>query len=211
MAKCKLNCKCRKHIRTAEHNAKIGVAHRGKLVSAQTCQRISDSKRGQPSSLKGVTSDTSHLQEFQFRPGVSPWNKGKTRLVPNKPRVVTAAHRKNASIAQKRHAAKDLPDCACGVHRPAGKVSRLSGRMIDVFLSDFPEVIREKQFGRCLVDAYLPPPYHLAFEADGEYWHGLREQQDPGYHRRRDYYLKVQFGLTTIRLTESEINEAANV
>ena len=209
MAKCKLNCKCRKHIRTAEHNAKIGAAHRGKFVIAQTCQRISDSKRGQPSSLKGVTSDTSHLRPYQFQPGQA---QAKGRKFPNrKSRVVTATHRKNASIAQKKHAAKDLRDCACGVHRPAGKVSQLSGRMIDVFLNDFPEVVREKQFGRCLVDAYLPPPYHLAFEADGEYWHGLREQQDPGYHRRRDYYLKVQFGLVTIRLTESEINEAAGV
>ena len=76
--------------------------------------------------------------------------------------------------------------------------------MIETFLSEFPEVIPEKQFGRYRVDAYLPPPYHLAFEADGEYWH--RDSAD--YDEARDAYLLEKHDLPVIRLTEEEINAA---
>ena len=82
--------------------------------------------------------------------------------------------------------------------------------MVAVYLTDFPEVIVEKYFGRYRIDAYLPPPYHLAFEADGKYWHTLHKQKDPGYYHRRDAYLLRKFNLPTVRLTEDEI-QAVNV
>jgi very-short-patch-repair endonuclease len=80
--------------------------------------------------------------------------------------------------------------------------------MIEVFLSEFPEVIAEKPFGRYRVDAYLPPPYHLAFEADGDFWHPYVERQRPGYYKQRDDFLLERFGLLVVRLTETEIKRA---
>jgi len=53
----------------------------------------------------------------------------------------------------------------------------------------------QKQFGRYVVDAYLPIE-NLAFEADGEYWHnrpGAKERDS-----KRDQYLKSKFGLVEI-------------
>ena len=106
----------------------------------------------------------------------------------------------------KKHTALDLPNCNCVVHAKMHRFrSQLEKRMIDSFLSEFPEVISEKRFGRYTVDAYLPPPYHLAFEADGIYWHSLR----PEYDEERDAWLLEHVQLPVIRLSEEEINSAA--
>jgi len=87
--------------------------------------------------------------------------------------------------------------------------SCLSGLMVGVFLSEFPDVQTEVPFGQYRVDAYLPPPYHLAFEADGAYWHARTERERPGYYARRDMTLRERYGLAVIRITEQEILEAA--
>lgn len=117
-------------------------------------------------------------------------------------------HRARIIEGKRRHAALDLPDCGCAFHwyQRKRRSSQLSQRMADVFLGEFPVVILEKPFGRCRVDAYLPPPYHLAFEADGSYWHSL-----PGRRKfdvERDAYLLEQFDLPVVRLTEEEIHGA---
>lgn len=78
--------------------------------------------------------------------------------------------------------------------------------MVRLFLDEFPVVEMEVAFGRYTVDAYLPPPYHLAFEADGEYWHERRGRE---FDEQRDEYLAQNFKLPVIRLTETEIKLAA--
>jgi hypothetical protein len=55
----------------------------------------------------------------------------------------------------------------------------------------------------------IAPPYHLAFEADGDYWHGNEKQK--AKDRRRDGFLKSKFGLLTARLSESELKEMRRV
>ena len=89
-----------------------------------------------------------------------------------------------------------------------GSPTTIENFLVDVILAEFPEVIgpSKQRFGHYTVDAYLPPPYHLAFEADGDYWHALYEKRDPGHDARRDAYLLREFGLPTVRITESEIN-----
>lgn len=74
--------------------------------------------------------------------------------------------------------------------------------LVDILLCDFPEVLREEPFGRYTVDAYLPHPYHLAFEADGVYWHRDRERDV-----RRDKILLEEHGLIVIRFSERELKE----
>jgi len=114
-------------------------------------------------------------------------------------------HRARIAEGKRRHSALDLPDCGCAFHRYQRKrrASQLSQRMADVFLAEFPEVELEKVFGRYRVDAYLPPPYHLAFEADGSYWHSLPGRQE--FDAERDVYLLEHFNLPVVRLTEEEI------
>ncbi|KKK64410.1 hypothetical protein LCGC14_2984490, partial [marine sediment metagenome] len=79
----------------------------------------------------------------------------------------------------------------------------LTDRMVEGLLADFPEVYREKQFGHYRVDAYLPEPYNLAFEADGEYWHN-----EKGRDEKRDKHLFEEFGLRVIHISEAEVNSA---
>lgn len=99
-------------------------------------------------------------------------------------------------------------DCPCVGCQPAQVITSptsLEQTLLTVFLADFPEVIPGKQFGPYRVDAYLPPPYHIAFEADGEYWHQRVEERDPGHDQRRDAYLLETYGLPVIRLTEGDL------
>ena len=78
--------------------------------------------------------------------------------------------------------------------------TRIERLLAGVVLAEFPEVRTQEPFGCYHVDAYLPPPYHLAFEADGEYWH-----RHPKRDAARDAYLLRKFGLPVVRLTGSEI------
>lgn len=66
------------------------------------------------------------------------------------------------------------------------------------------ELRTEEQFGRFSVDVYLPEE-HLAFEADGIYWHDLNDRERPGYYNRRDIYLMEKFGLPVVRITDVEL------
>lgn len=61
----------------------------------------------------------------------------------------------------------------------------------------------EYRIGRFSVDVYVPS-LKLAYEADGEYWHGL-----PGVAEkdaRRDAYMLEQ-GIQTIRYTEKQLRK----
>ena len=149
--------------------------------------------------------------------GRTPWNRGRSGPATQlggwprgKPR--SAETRAKVSDGVRRHAALDLPDCRCGAHNQDPETlglgrgsTKLAQGMIALYLSEFPEVIEEKAFGRYRVDAYLPPPYHLAFEADGDYWHDRRGRD---FDTRRDAYLLARFGLPVVRLSETEINLA---
>jgi very-short-patch-repair endonuclease len=78
-------------------------------------------------------------------------------------------------------------------------------RQLEFFLRSAGFVVEmQVKFGRCRVDAYLPD-YHLAFEADGEHWHGRPERRE--YDARRDAQLLKTYKLPTVRLTGSEIEE----
>jgi len=66
-------------------------------------------------------------------------------------------------------------------------------------------VICQKTFAPYRVDAYLPPPYHLAFEADGDYWHRDSEEEDA----ERDAFLLREFNLPVVRIPEFEIRMLA--
>ena len=85
-----------------------------------------------------------------------------------------------------------------GAIRPSLPQTLLMNRLLALGLV----VETEKQFGRYVVDCYLPE-VHIAVEADGDYWH--RRPGAPERDRRRDEYLERVFGLGVIRFWESEI------
>lgn len=135
-------------------------------------------------------------------------------------RRLTEKDKQKKSKAQKQHASLPLIGiCGCYAHRwpEALEAARKALRknplpptdierfLVNRILVEFPEILTQEQFGCYHVDAYLPPPYHIAFEADGEYWH-----QNPKRDAARDFYLLRKFDLPVVRLTGQEILEVCN-
>lgn len=186
---CKQGCACKRHsvTRTEEWG-----------------QNISQAKKGHTNSLKGtVMNDTCKKHEaglcghFRGRRSLSFLITGLNRDYPGVNVKRSAKIRKGRIAHLETHAST----CKCMGRK---RFSALSQTMISLFLSEFPVVEEEKRFGRFFVDAYLPPPYHLAFEADGTYWHSKRKDFD----KKRDAHLLEQFSLPVIRLSEEEIKLA---
>ena len=75
--------------------------------------------------------------------------------------------------------------------------------MIDLLKEvGFEIIIPEHPMGHYFIDAYLPNE-HLAFEADGKYWHSRLEIKE--HDKKRDAWLLENCSLPVIRLTEAEI------
>lgn len=78
--------------------------------------------------------------------------------------------------------------------------------LAEVLLAEFPVVVREKWFGKghkgARVDAYLPPPYHLAFEADGESHRTPTGLVEDFF---RDKRLLEEYGLPVVRISYDEL------
>jgi very-short-patch-repair endonuclease len=76
----------------------------------------------------------------------------------------------------------------------------LHGHLATQGLTLEPEV----RFGRFTVDLY-DRAHHIAYEADGSYWHDRAEARTPGCHANRDAYLIQYFGLKVVHFTDKEI------
>jgi very-short-patch-repair endonuclease len=63
----------------------------------------------------------------------------------------------------------------------------------------------EVKFGRFSVDLY-DREHHIAYEADGAYWHDKHEARHPGYAAQRDDYLIRNFGLKVVHFSDKEIS-----
>lgn len=133
----------------------------------------------------------------------------------NRGKPKSDAHNQAVAEGRKRHLLLDLPDCKCyGHYRIEYRATSLERVLVEVLLAEFPVVehsldgVNPKvRFGRYLVDAYLPSPYHLAFEADGEFWHDKRRARD----KRRDEELLRRFGLHVVRMTGRELLDLRKV
>jgi len=138
----------------------------------------------------------SRLKMSLFRKGkpLSEKNRLGIKAAHNSPEV-----RARQSFSHKLHAENPPPNCGCGIHK-INSPTRLE-RILGSLLGEFPEAVFQKQFSYYVVDYYLPPPYHLAFEADGAYWHDTKKDA------RRDKILLRKFGLPVIRFTERELLE----
>ena len=146
----------------------------------------------------GCKGRTGHPHSAESREKIGAWRRGR------KFGSGSESRRQKISVGRQAHIAAQIPNCKCG---PCGgsnnRNTSIEIILRDRVLADFPEVQANVRFGIYEVDAYLPPPYHLAFEADGDYWHRLpgRAETDA----IRDTYLLKYHGLPVIRLTESEL------
>lgn len=184
--------------------------HRPIGVRAQISMKL---KGNIPWNKGGTHSNEARAKIRTAAMGRIPWNKGipchaETRAkisAKRKGRVPGATTRMRMSAARRAHAG--TPGCFCCVCGSFVSPTRLERILCEIILSEFPEVIPEKRFGPYRVDAYLPPPYHLAFEADGAYWHTKPDRRARDV--RRDAYLLKERGLVVVRLSQTELLECA--
>ena len=104
-------------------------------------------------------------------------------------------------------------NCICGRHAHDPYAATIASRyrgiptrpqlMLAAFLHGCGFAVDlERRFGRFSIDCYLPE-YHVAFEADGTYWHSL--PKTIAHDIRRDAELLQEFALPVIRFREDEI------
>ena len=170
------------------------AVHRGKCVIGCTCGL--HTKGGPQPCIEGCTcrrhiSRTAHWKGKRLSPehraAISRGSKGKGMGPQLNPHTATCVD----------------PDCRSILCNPQPRRVTVPELALQALLSDFPEVETEKRFGSYHVDAYLPPPYHIAFEADGIYWHTL-----PGVLERdvrRDAWLLKHYDLPVVRLDEFDL------
>lgn len=115
--------------------------------------------------------------------------------------VKSDSWRVSLSRSRKAHIASHSDDCRCLGH-PGMIPSKLTGLEVKLsrLLTEYPDLITQKRFGRYRVDAYVPS-LHLAFEADGARWH------DPARDEIRDAWLMERYSLAVARLSERDLNE----
>ena len=193
---------------TAEHRAKLSAAHRGLTHTDETRAKMSRANSGYK-----------HSEEARAK--MSAWHRGKSlspehcaklsvalkgRVLSPKQRAARVGRRHSPATRAKISASiiAHIKDCdgTCGrvACTPPPSPTQIENILVEVLLAEFPIVKQEVRFGRYRVDAYLPPPYHIAFEADGAYWH-----RDPEKDARRDSYLLAEHSLPVVRLTEMEL------
>lgn len=115
-------------------------------------------------------------------------------------RIVSAATRAKLSDAW-----RDGRKCVPPSSRYTSLARSLHRCLLDRGL--FLEV--EVKFGRFTVDLY-DREHHVAYEADGKYWHDKNELKNPGYYARRDTYLNETFGLAVVHYDDFQIKTMAS-
>ncbi len=182
------------HVVSEETRFKIRKSLLGQKHPAEVKERIGAALRGRPAHNKGKKMSAAACENIRksiIGRKHSPETKQK---MSDSQKPIATAHMENPPA-----------DCQCAPHRVWLRTRRTQlEQILEELLSDFPEVQIQKSFGRYCVDAYLPPPYHLAFEADGAYWHSSSKQQN--YDARRDSDLFRRFDLPVVRLTEVDLN-----
>lgn len=193
---------------TPEHRAKTitnmrkHVAHRWTEEERKTISaRMIGNTNG-----KNNPGPIGRVRPQEERDAISRAHKGRPKSAETRARMSagqkaswTKEKRARLSVSRKRHITESI-GCMCGACKKPTSPTYIESILIS-FLSEFPEVIPEKQFGHYFVDAYLPPPYHLAFEADGEYWHKIGRKRD----KKRDKWLYKNHNLVVIRLTSADL------
>ena len=177
-----------------ESRVKIGAASKGRVFSLETRAKRSAALKGRVISPEWRAKISASLTGYRHTPEARV--NMSSSLVG---RSVSLETRKKIGAMKRTHIIERI-GCRCGACAPPQSPTRIEDILVDGLLKEFPEVRREERFGLYRVDAYLPLPYHLAFEADGEYWHRNSSKRDA----KRDAYLLREHGLPVVRLDEHD-------
>lgn len=223
------------HKLSAETRAKMSAAHRGKTFTQEHRDRIAAAKTGQlntPETRAKISAALtgkkrgplspehrarigaaavgnrygSFIKTAETRAKLSASLKGRKRppevcakmSIANlgKVRSMEARAKTSASVRRAFAEGRIAPTCytslAQTLHRYLVDRCGIVGLEIEV------------PFGPYRVDLY-DPHTRTAFEADGVYWHDRVEAKKPGYHARRDAYLRESHGLTVVRVSDHEL------
>jgi len=179
---------------------KLRVAKIGWNPSVETRKKIGDAHRGKAAWNKGIACPDDvkeKLRQANLGKKASFETREKLSLFfRNVPRTPEWCQR--IAEGKRRHIVAGT-DCAGACCRPKWSNTLLEQALARL-LGDFPHVVQWKRFGHFTVDAYLPHPYHLAFEADG-WHHQFRIERD----LERDQWLLKNHQLIVIRLTTDDL------
>jgi len=131
-----------------------------------------------------------------------PWASDKNRIISHSKRMTGNKYAVGNKWDEKRR--KRQAKIAARVNaRLQTKTSSLEIKLNDYLttVGGF-DLIPHVRFGRYVVDLY-DPILHLAYEADGWYWHNLPGSEEKDL--KRDMNLLSQFDLPVIRYSEEEI------
>lgn len=202
---------------TPEAIEKIRAWHMGRTIPAEVRAKISASKRGQPAARgwRHTTAAKAKMSVAKLgipRPGrtESPAAR-EAKSVRMRANPATYAHLLEAArhkTPETRQKIAERLAARLAAHPGPFRDTTLE-RILIAFLDAAGFVVEpQRHFGRAVVDAYLPD-YHLACEADGEYWHNRpgRREKDAA----RDAELLRRFSLPVVRFTEAELRAIATV
>lgn len=176
--------------KTPEHNAKVGAAKRAWWAERKAAGWVMPEEQ-RVAIARGHTNNPNNKfprpKSLEWRTNQSEKMKGRS----NPYSAITAQNHTKTCVD---------PNCnyiVCRNRRTP--ISPLEEILLSL-LREFPKVLIHKGFGTKTVDLYLPPPYHIAFEADSEYYH-----QNLDNDKTRDTYLWDNFQLPVIRIREKEL------
>lgn len=193
-----------------ETKAKISSSHKGLVLTEETRLKISiaskNRKYTQEQNLAKSLSQIGRTLSPETKLKISKAHLGLKASDATKQKMSQSRLGKKRpafSEERRRHAEQSLNcNCVACNHRFPQSPTSIEIILWDKLLAEFPRLEKQKRFGRFTVDAYLPE-YHLAFEADGDYWHSFKKESDAS----RDAYLLSKFNLPVVRLTETELRE----
>lgn len=177
-------------VRSAETRARTGAAKKGRTLSPEHRQKISAGNRGR------TRSDDTRARMRIAQHGHVPSRKTlEAAWAASRGRVVPEDERQRAAERQ----AKWISE-----HPGTRMTSKPERIMVNLLRAAGFTVETQRHFGRACVDAYLPD-YHVAFEADGAYWHN--RPGAPEKDAARDAELMRRFALPVVRLGEFELRD----
>lgn len=174
-----------KRNKSLEHRAKVSNALKGRVFSEDWRNKLSLAKRG-------IKLTPEHIEKIRQN-GLGRKHSEESKM--------------KMSESKRKHREESV-DCKCASCFPPQSPTRIHKILLRI-LSDFPLLEIDKKFGNYCVDVYIPYPYHLAFEADGEYWHNKIGAKE--FDKNRDKYLMDNFNLPVIRMEEKELTELAKM
>jgi len=200
---------------TDEHRARIAAALRGHVVSPATRAKLSAKqaanrgwRHSEETRAKMSASAKGRVMSVEARAKLAASRRGKPLSDETKAKLSRALRgiQRSPEYRAKMAAStsRRLDHGGALTIRPGNRYTKLAQHLHAHLVAQGLTLEPEVRFGRFTVDLY-DRQNHVAYEADGRYWHERNEAARPGYHASRDACLRERFGLTVVRFDDQEI------